>query len=434
MRAATRHTVRRAAGAAVLSAAVALFLPGCPGGKTGGHAHGEDEHGHGDAGHGEEREGAEAGHADEVTLTAEAIRAAGVRVEVATARILRPTFTVPARAALDTDATAHVGVQFAGRVRDVRVKRGDRVGKGDVLLVFESPEFGREQIEFLAARDALAQAQAPVDLARRLLDRARQAHEASRSLPLSTVEDRERSLLEAETARATAASHVTASENRLHVLGMTQAEVEALAATREVRTLVEVKAPIAGEVIAREVTLGESVGPDRDALVVVAGTESIWVLAEVPESRLADVTTGAKVRVLRGAAGSTPLEGTIAWIEPLVDPGSRTGRVRVVLPRDGSGLVPGMYADVEFTASGPEPVPVVAVPSEAVQTVEGGPAVFVPVKGEENTFAKRSVRVGRPLNGFVPVVEGLAVGEEFVAAGSFVLKADLGKSSAAHEH
>lgn len=428
---ATRHSVNRIAGIAAFTAAAALFLPGCPGGKSGGHDHAHGEAGHDDHDSGAEGHGEEPGHADEVTLTAEAVRAAGIRVEVATARVLRPTFAAPARAALDSDSTAHVGVQFAGRVREVRVKRGDRVGKNAVLLVIESPDFGREQIEYLAARDALDRSQAPVDLARRLLERARQAHEASRSLPLTTVEERERALQEAEGTRAAAAAQVTAAENRLHVLGMAQAEVEALASSREVRTLVEVKSPIDGEVLAREVTLGESVGPDRDALVVVAGTQSIWVLAEVPESRLADVAVGAKVRVLRAGV---PLEGTVGWIEPLVDPGSRTGRVRVVLPRAGSGLLPGMYAEVEFAAAGPDPAPVIAVPAEAVQTVEGGPAVFVPVKGEQNTFAKRAVRVGRSVNGLVPVLDGLASGEEFVAAGSFVLKADLGKSSAAHEH
>lgn len=427
MMAGKKDPAHRSPAAVVLALALTLVLPGCPaGGKPGGHdhEHGADEHGHGE-------EGAEGGHTDEVTLTADAVRTAGIRVETATARVLRPTFAVPARAALDSDATAHIGIQFAGRVRDVRVKRGDRVAKNDVLLLVESPEFGREQIEYLAARDALERSRAPVDLAKRLLDRARQAHEASRSLPLTTVEERERSHLEAESARAAAASAVTAAENRLHVLGMSQAEAEALAASREVRTLVEVRSPIAGEVIAREVTLGESVGPDRDSLVVIAGTTSIWVLAEVPESRLPEVATGSKARVLTGGA---PLDGTIGWIEPQVDPGSRTGRVRIVLPREGSGLLPGMYAEVEFSAAGPDPAPVIAVPSAAVQTVEGGPAVFVPVKGEENTFAKRSVRVGRPVNGLVPIVEGLAAGEEYVAAGSFVLKADLGKSSAAHEH
>lgn len=415
-------------------AAAGALLAACPASGSHPDHDGHDHAGHDHGAHGPADEGDHEEHSDEVTLTAEAVAQSGIRVEKAAARVLRPTFVVPARAAIDSDSTAHVGVQFAGRVRDVRVKRGDRVEKGDVLLVLESADFGREQIEFLAARDGLSQSRAPVDLARRLLERARRAHEESRSLPLSAVEDRERALLDAETAHAAAASRVTASENRLHVLGMAQADVEALAASREIRTLIDVTAPIAGEILDREVTLGESVGPDRDALLVVGGTDRIWVHAEVPESRLGEVAVGSRVRVLRTVSGAAPIEGVVAWIEPHVDPGSRTGRVRVVLPRAASGLVPGMFAEVEFVAAGPEPAAVVVVPAEAVQTVEGATAVFVPVAGEANTFAKRAVRVGRAIDGFVPVLGGLAAGEEFVAAGSFILKADLGKSSAAHEH
>jgi cobalt-zinc-cadmium efflux system membrane fusion protein len=74
------------------------------------------------------------------------------------------------------------------------------------------------------------------------------------------------------------------------------------------------------------------------------------------------------------------------------------------------------------------------VPEDAVQTVEGSPAVFVPVAGEANTFQKRAVTVGRQVGGLVPVHTGLAEGELFVSAGTFILKAELGKGSAQHEH
>jgi cobalt-zinc-cadmium efflux system membrane fusion protein len=77
---------------------------------------------------------------------------------------------------------------------------------------------------------------------------------------------------------------------------------------------------------------------------------------------------------------------------------------------------------------------VLSVPDEAVQTVEGGPAVFVPVEGEPNTFARRAVGVGPAVGGVVPVTSGLTVGEPVVVGGSFILKAELGKGEAAHEH
>ena len=94
-----------------------------------------------------------------------------------------------------------------------------------------------------------------------------------------------------------------------------------------------------------------------------------------------------------------------------------------------------MFAQAEITAATPEPwEPVLAIPDEAAQAVEGGPAVFVPVKGEENTFAKRPVTVGRRVGGMVPVPSGLDEGDEIVTAGSFLMKAELGKGEAEHEH
>jgi cobalt-zinc-cadmium efflux system membrane fusion protein len=77
---------------------------------------------------------------------------------------------------------------------------------------------------------------------------------------------------------------------------------------------------------------------------------------------------------------------------------------------------------------------ILAVPDEAVQTVEGAPAVFVPVEGEENTFAKRPVTVGRPTAGMVRILSGLKEGEPVVVSGTFILKAELGKGEASHEH
>lgn len=93
-----------------------------------------------------------------------------------------------------------------------------------------------------------------------------------------------------------------------------------------------------------------------------------------------------------------------------------------------------MFVETEIELSSASDTPVVAVPESAVQTVDGGPVIFVPVMGEHNTFAPRAVTLGGPIGGMVPVLSGLAEGERFVAAGSFILKAELGKSGAAHQH
>lgn len=192
-----------------------------------------------------------------------------------------------------------------------------------------------------------------------------------------------------------------------------------------------------GRVVEREVTLGELVSPENEALNVIADTTTLWVLADVPEARLQEVVLGAGAWLTSGAVNGHEHEGAVSYISPMVDPRTRTAEVRIEVHCEHGALWPGMFAQVEIAVSDPTnpgPAPVVAVPEEAVQTVEGLPSVFVPVAGEPNTFARRPVTIGKAVAGLVPVYSGLAEGEAFVAAGSFILKAELGKAGAEHQH
>jgi cobalt-zinc-cadmium efflux system membrane fusion protein len=191
-------------------------------------------------------------------------------------------------------------------------------------------------------------------------------------------------------------------------------------------------APIAGQVVQREVTLGELVNAERDALLVLADLSTLWVLADVPEGRMSAVRVGAEARV-KVAGSDRPLAGKVTYVAPSLDAETRTVSVRIELPHHSS-LRPGMFARAEIVAAADGGEPVVAVPEASIQTIEGRPSVFVPVKGEAGAFAVRAVKVGPATGGFVPVFEGLAEGEPVVTGGTFILKAELGKSGAGHEH
>lgn len=442
------HTIAlRVATAATLAALT--FLGGCK-----EHAEGDDhssstpetggEHashsGHDHASEARAEKHEEGEHADEVTLTAEAIDRYGVEVQPARLSALNPTFIAPARVAFNTEAMAHVGSPLRGRAVDIKVRLGDTVKRGDALLVVESPELGEAQADFFQKRITAETAAPAVDLAKVMWDRAKGLYEQSQGISLAEVQKREAEYKAAVAAQRTAGAAVVGLENRLHLLGMGQAAIEDLANSGEIAPRSTLHAPIDGQVVEREVTLGELVGPDREALLVLADTSRLWVLADVPEARLHEVAVGAPARVALGAssgAGQRSFEGRVAFIAPLIDIGTRTAQVRIEVPSDSLVLMPGMFAQVEITATGPTitgPAPVVTVPDEAIQTVEGGPSVFVPVKGEPGTFAKRAVTVGPAVGGLVPIFSGLVEGEEFVARGTFILKAELGKGSAAHEH
>lgn len=400
-------------------------------GKKDEHA-GAEAHAHG--------AGGEEEHADEVSLTSDAVARYGIKTLAAQLWVLRPTITAPARVGFNTEAMAHVGSPLRGRIAEVKVRVGDPVKVGQELAIIESPELGEAQADYLQRRVAVQTAGPAVDLSKVAWERAQGLYEKSQGISLTEVQRREAEHKVSIAALKAAESARTASANRLHLLGMNHEAIEALATTGEVVPRYAIRAAIDGVVVQREVTLGELVSPDREYLMVLADATKLWVLADVPEAKLLQVQPGAKAWISVGSvgeAGGKRFEGSVAFISPFVDPTTRTAQVRIEVPVAELGLRPGMFAQaeiVEVNADVPNPVAGVAVPEDAIQTVEGGPAVFIPVAGEPNTYQKRAVTIGRTVGGLVPVFSGLAEGELFVSTGTFILKADLGKGAAAHEH
>ena len=412
----------------------------------GGTAHAKDEHGH-DHGpkpttkpaadahdeHDEHDEHAHGdGHADEVKLTAEAIRVSGIKVGSATAIPLEGRFTVPARVEFNGEAMAHVGSPVQGRAVELKAKVGAVVKKGDELLLIESTELGEAQSDLIQKRTAADIARSTTRPAQESFDRAQKLYSQNESIALAEVQKRQAELRAAEGSLQTAMAAATAAENKLHLLGMDQKAVEGLLATGEINPKFVLRAPIGGTIIEREVTQGELVNPEKEALLVLADLSVLWVVADVPEAKLGDVQVGSTAK-LRTVGSKEPLEGKVMLISPQMDANTRTGRVRIEIANEQGHLRPGMFASAELTAA-KAGEPVLAVPEAAVQIVEGKPAVFVPVEGEANTFAKREVTVGKSVGGMVPVLAGLKKDDKYVTHGSFILKADLGKAGAAHEH
>jgi cobalt-zinc-cadmium efflux system membrane fusion protein len=410
---------------AVIAAALLIRAAAAPDHGHGDHA--DDHHGHSDHEHD--------GHTDEVKLTPEAVERHRIRVEPARKRALRPTFSAPARLALSAEAVAHVGSAVKGRVAELKAKVGDTVKRGDVLLVVESPELGEAQLDFVQRRAAVGAAELLFEAARTSLERAKKLYEGSQGITLAELQKRETESKTAEVNVRTARTAVTAAGHRLRLLGMGEAEVDQLGKTEQINPQFAVRSPIGGRVTEREVTLGELVAPEDDRLLVVADMTKLWVLADVPEAKLKGLKPQAEARVTLAAMPGEKLAGVVSFVSHAVDPATRTATVRVEVDNPAGQLRPGMFGTIEITTAGDDAgAEVLAVPDEAVQTVEGGPAVFVPVEGEENTFARRAVTVGNRVGGWVPVLSGLKEGEPVVVSGTFVLKADLGKAGAAHEH
>jgi len=188
----------------------------------------------------------------------------------------------------------------------------------------------------------------------------------------------------------------------------------------------ELKTLIEGVVLSKHVTLGESVDRDKQTFVI-ADLSSVWVELSVYQKDLAGIGVGQVVRI---SVNNEQLgaEGTISYVTPSVDPLTRTATARVVLPNEQGAWRPGMFVRARVSSATAASV---SIPQIAVQRVEGETAVFVETP---EGFEVRPIRIGREGGQLVEVLSGLAAGERVVAQNAFLLKAELGKSEAEHEH
>ena len=232
---------------------------------------------------------------------------------------------------------------------------------------------------------------------------------------------------------------VSQSRQKLRDQGLTAEQIQQLERTRQVVDSIPIYATITGTVLQRNVREGEYVN-EGDVLFQISDLTHLWLFADVYEEELPLVELGQPVELsVRSFPGKT-FEGTVAFIDPMVQPDTRTVRVRIEIPNPGGSLKPGMYARVGLRKELPE---MLAVPENAV--LWSGQRQVVLVRQGEGSFQPRDVRIGhrwlypvgaddyRPggdlefgatrqrYNG---VLAGVHPGEQVVTAGAFLLGAE----------
>lgn len=208
---------------------------------------------------------------------------------------------------------------------------------------------------------------------------------------------------------------------------VTAGQVLAVIQSNQSVSAYEIKSLVAGTVIEKHITLGEFVQDDQD-IYVVADMSTVWARVSVYSRYLPDVKVGQNVRI--GTSGSkNAVTGKIDYIGPIVGERTRTTQARVSLANPSGTWRPGSF--VTATVSLGEQRAGVAIPQDAIQTVEGEPVVFVKTN---IGFEARTVALGSNDGTMIEILSGLNVGDLYVATNSFLLKAEFGKSEAGHEH
>ncbi len=206
---------------------------------------------------------------------------------------------------------------------------------------------------------------------------------------------------------------------------VTRGEPLGFVETNESLRSVPIEAPISGLLVNRNVQVGQVTG--SDPLFVIADLTEVWVQLDVFGRTLGEIETGQRVTIT-SLDGAT-YNGAIDWVSPLVAHGSQSVRARVPLDNSGGQLRAGQFVRAEVTARETE-VPL-AVRRSALQSFRDFTVVYARVG---NTYEVRMLELGRKDEEFVEVLGGLSSGEVYVTENSFLVKADIEKSGASHDH
>jgi len=161
-------------------------------------------------------------------------------------------------------------------------------------------------------------------------------------------------------------------------------------------------------------------------LFVVTDLRTVWVIGDLYEKDFASIKVGSPATIAIPSRPGAILSGRVAYIDPRVDPATRTAKVRVEVPNRGMELRLGMYVTLDFrTGAG---VQSIVVPREAVQAVGDRNVVYVPVEGDDGRFAERPVKLGAVMGDSVQVLEGVKTGDRIVTTGSFFLRGEAARS------
>lgn len=229
-----------------------------------------------------------------------------------------------------------------------------------------------------------------------------------------------------ESARLAAERALTASRNRLRLLGVPDNEVTSMETADKPVRQISIRTPFAGTVMERVATEGAYVQTGA-VLYTVANLSSLWVQLDAYESDLPSIAVGQAVEIKVEGIGDDVFEGKVTFIDPVLDPSRRTARVRVALPNKDRRLRPGMFVQADVKAATPDgKQPPLIIPSSAPLFTGRRAIVFVEdPSASKPTYNARTVRLGPKTGNVYPVVAGLSEGERVVTKGAFTLDADL---------
>ena len=357
---------------------------------------------------------------ERVRLTAAAIAEAGITMWKVQIVDLSHLLSLNGSVGYDENRLLQVAANVKGRVASIPVDLGARVKAGDPLLVIESVDLGRTREEFVKELSSFNVSASAYERARKLVE--------AKAISSGEFQVREGDYFAKKAA-------VASAERTLHLYGDSEESVARLRANAADHAhaaadgaTLTLRSPFAGRVIDRKVTPGalfEALQP----LMTVADLGTVWVFLNAYEKDLSLLHEGLPVTLRTDAYPQETFHGRVDFLGSVVDPQTRSVRVRATVENRAGKLRPGLFVKAQLDVPKPqsESRPIVAIPQAALQTLEGRSTVFVQV--EPGVFVRHHVEVGHSFEGFTEILAGIKAGDVVATEGSFVLKSEFAKAS-----
>lgn len=332
-------------------------------------------------------------HGNRIEIPAGSPLRSRLSIERVSVQSVRRTLEAPAQVEVDPARLARISPPLPGRVVQLFVHFGDTVTRGQALLTLDSADLVSAQTDYLRARSALAQTERTLT---RQQDLARNGIGAQREVE------------QAATDRALARSELDRSLIRLRLLGV---DPNAIGRPLTVRS------PIAGRIVEFSVAPGEFRNDPSQPMMTVADLSTLWVTADVQEKDIRRVHPAEDATAVFAAWPGETFNGRVLFVGDLLDPATRTIKVRVSLNNSDRRLRPGMFAAVTFTETA---APEVVLPTTAIVLLSEASYVFV--ESSPWLFERRRVTPGAPIGDRTAITDGLRAGERVVTQNAVLLQ------------
>lgn len=212
-------------------------------------------------------------------------------------------------------------------------------------------------------------------------------------------------------------------------LGDTVEKDEVLAVIESNQSLqnYEIRAYSSGVVVKRHATIGEFIRDDRE-IYVIADLSEVWADFQVYRDDFSSIMTGQEIFINIGK-DQKPIQAKVSYISPLTDLATQSKLVRAVISNQDNSLRPGLF--VSGILSGTATQSNIAVKREALQTFRNWNVVYIT---DGHIFQAIPIEIGKQDQNFAEILSGLKVGDRYVTKNSFIIKADIEKSGASHDH